>query len=197
MTTTAPEAGRTTARVIAAAAERAFYREGFAAVGIDRVREEAGVALATLYRHYRRRADLVVAALEHREARFFAALDAAAEGLEGEARVLSLFSGLERWAEREGGNGCFFLRAAAAHPQDAAVRAVAFGHKRAYLEIVRRRLLEGGWSATQAAGLTPPLYLLLEGAVASAGVLGDRGAETAAVAMARGLLRDRPPGGAA
>lgn len=183
---------RERAEAIAAAAEAVFYREGFAGSGIDRVRDVSGVALATLYRHYRGRAELVIAALNRREARFFAALEAAAEGLEGEARALSLFTGLKGWADREGGNGCLFLRAAAAHPEDAAVRAVAFGHKRAYLELVRRRLLEAGWKRAAAGTLAPQLFLLLEGAVASAGVLGDAGAEREALALARRLLRAQP-----
>ena len=127
---------------IAAEAEKVFYREGFAQVGIDRIAEASGVALATLYRHFKGRRGLVIAAMEERERRYFAALEAAAAGLSGEARVLSLFAGLCGWAEENGGNGCLFLRAAAAHPDDPAIRAVAAAHKRAYLELVRRRLAE-------------------------------------------------------
>ncbi len=182
-------------RAIAEKAEAVFYREGFAKVGIDRVAEAAGVALATLYRHFRGRQELVVAAMEERERRYFAALDRAAEGLSGEARVLSLFEGLSAWAAESGGNGCLFLRAAAAHPDEAAVRAVAFAHKRAYLALVRRRLLEAGWPAEQAAALAPEIFLLLEGAVATAGVLGDEGGRDIAIESARRLLRERPPRG--
>jgi AcrR family transcriptional regulator len=173
---------------IAAAADRVFYRDGFASVGIDQIAGEADVALATLYRHFRGRTDLVVSALGHREQQFFVFLERSAQGLEGAARVLDLFAGLRAWAARQTGNGCLFHRAASAHPHEAAVRAVALAHKRAYLALVRRRLLEGGWSDTQAEQLAPSLFLLLEGVVASAGVLGD-GATDEAVEMARTLLR--------
>jgi len=178
---------------IAAAADRVFYRDGFADVGIDSIAAEADVALATLYRHFRGRTDLVVSALGHREQQFFAFLEQSAEGLDGEARVLDLFAALHAWSERQSGNGCLFLRAASAHPHEPAVRAVALAHKRAYLEVVRRRLLEGGWSDAKARQLAPQLFLLLEGAVASAGVLGDGGAAKGALAMARALLRATPP----
>ncbi len=178
---------------IAEQAEAVFYREGFAKVGIDRIAEAAGVALATLYRHFKGRQGLLIAALESRETRFFAALERAAEGKSGEERVLSLVEGLWAWGEKEGGNGCFFLRAAAAHPDEPAVRAVVAAHKRAYLELVRRRLLEGGWTAEQAAALAPELFLVLEGSVAVAGLLGDEAAKASALAGVRRLLRETPP----
>src|SRR5262245_25424696 len=88
---------------IAAAADRVFYRDDFANVGIDRIAEEADVALATLYRHFRGRTDLVVSALGHREREFFAFLERSAEGLKGEARVVDLFAGLKAWAALQGG----------------------------------------------------------------------------------------------
>ena len=183
---------------IAAAADRLFYREGFADIGIDRVVGEAEVALGTLYRHFKGRSEVVVGALEHRHAAFLTALEQAAEeqktdGRDGPERVLGLFDALGAWSLQKGGNGCFFLRAASDHPQDAAVREAALAHKEAYLALVRRLLREGGWSEAQAERLAPALFLLLEGAVAAAFTLGDE----AAVAEARGtaalLLRANSP----
>lgn len=179
---------------IVATADALFYREGFAAVGIDRVVAEAGVALGTLYRHFHGRSDLVVGALVHREAAYFAALDKAAAGTQGPTRVLSLFDGLADWARRDGGNGCLFLRAASAHPDDAKVRDTVRAHKRAYLALVRRRLVEGGWSERAAGRLAPPILVLLEGAVATSAVLGTARAKREARAAARALLEAYPPG---
>lgn len=179
---------------IAATADGLFYREGFAATGIDRVVAEAGVALGTLYRHFRGRRELIVGALAHREAAYFAALDAAAEGKRGAERVLSLFDGLAGWAERNGGNGCLFLRAASAHPGDAAIRGRVAVHKRACLALARKRLAEGGWSEDAAARLAPMILVLLEGAVATSGALGTAGAKRAARAAAQALLQADPPG---
>lgn len=157
---------------IAAAADELFYREGFANVGIDKVVAKAGTALGTLYKTFGGRTGLVIAAMDHREAAFFGNLSAGAERLQGAERVLDLFDGLRRWSQQRGGNGCFFLRAAAAHPHEPAVRRRALAHKRAYLDLIVTRLREGGWSGPQAKRLAPAIYLFLEGAVAAVPVLG-------------------------
>lgn len=179
---------------IAAAADRLFYREGFAQVGIDRIVEQAGVALGTLYKEFPGREALVVAAMDHRDDAFFKALAASSAGLEGAARVLGLFDALHCWASSEGGNGCFFLRAASAHPEAPSVRARALLHKRAYLKLIGQRLREGGWAVAEARRLAPAIFLLLEGAVAAAATLGDRAAIREAKKCAVILLETSPPG---
>lgn len=173
---------------IAAVADRVFYAEGFSTVGIDRVVEEAEVALGTLYNHFGGRSGLIVAALQHREAAYFAALEEASAGRTGDDRLLSLFDGLLSWAESHGGNGCFFLRAAADYPDDPLIRKAALGHKRGFLDLIERRLRETGRSAAAARRLAPRLYVLLEGAVAACALLGDAVAIASAKEAARGVL---------
>lgn len=177
---------------IAAAAAGVFYREGFAATGIDRLAEAAGVALGTVYRHYEGRRGIVLAALAHREAAYFDHLEAATDTAAGADRVLGLFDALADWAARQGGNGCLFLRAAGAHPDDPGIRGAVAAHKRAYLALIARRLREAGWSAVDADRLAPPLFLLLEGAVAAALPLGMEAAVAEARAAARALLTAVP-----
>jgi AcrR family transcriptional regulator len=166
---------------IAEAADRVFYREGFAAVGIDRLVGEANVALGTLYRHFGDRTKVIVAALEHRHGEFLAYLEESARPGEGADCVLQLFDALGSWSQGRGGNGCLFLRAAADHPHDDQIQQAALDHKRRYLALVERRLRQGGWQAERAQELAPAVFLLLEGAVAAAFTLGDE----AAVAGAR------------
>jgi AcrR family transcriptional regulator len=173
---------------IAAVADRVFYEEGFSKTGIDRIVAEAGVALGTLYHHFGNKSGLVVGALRHREAAYFKALDAAAEGKSGEDRILSLFNGLLAWTSSKGGNGCFFLRAAADNPDDVPVREAAMSHKHAFLRLIERRLVESGRSAAAARRLAPVLYVLLEGAVAACPVLGDEVAIKGARDAAKELL---------
>ena len=63
------------------AASAAFYARGLGAVGVDAIVEEAGVAKATLYRHFRTKDDLVVAFLRRRDERWRAWLRDAVERL--------------------------------------------------------------------------------------------------------------------
>ncbi|MEX0924167.1 MAG: TetR/AcrR family transcriptional regulator [Rhodovibrionaceae bacterium] len=173
---------------IASAADRVFYAEGFSGVGIDRVVSEAGVALGTMYKHFGSKSGLIVAALEHRQAAYLSALENYAEGKTGDDRVLCLFDGLLDWAERNGGNGCLFLRAAADHPDDTAVRDAAFGHKQLVLKLIEARFRESGRVAALSRSLAMPIFLLLEGAVAACPVLGDRAAILSARDAASELL---------
>ncbi len=179
-------------RDIAVAADRLFYREGFAGVGIDRLAREAGVALATLYHHFPGRSGVIVGALEHRHDAYLAALGRAADAT-GADRVLGLFDVLAAWSSARGGNGCFFLRAASDHPHDPAVQASALAHKQACRELVRQRLAEGGWSEAEAGRLAPAVFLLLEGAVAAAFTLSDAAAMAQARELAALLLRANGP----
>src|SRR3546814_16636992 len=87
------------------AANRVFYREGFAEVGIDRLVDEADVALGTLYRHFRSRSDVVVGALEQRDADFLNDLERDATGSLGAEGVLRLRSE-ERSVGKEGVSTC-------------------------------------------------------------------------------------------
>src|SRR5256886_16130574 len=80
-----------------------FSRRGVRGVGVDEVIERAGVAKATLYRHFPSKDDLVVAFLELREQRWTRGLlEAGARrlGAGPEEQLLSPFHGLDVWFRR-------------------------------------------------------------------------------------------------
>ncbi|MFE0016017.1 TetR/AcrR family transcriptional regulator [Mesorhizobium sp. NPDC059054] len=175
------------------AANRAFYRDGFAEVGIDRVVGEANVALGTLYRHFKTRSEVITAALQRRHGDFLHALEGAGEAGKGADCVLELFDVLEAWSTQQGGNGCFFLRAAADYPADDSIQNAARSHKREYLAVIEQRLLQGRWSKGQAEQLGSTIFVLLEGAVAAAFTLGDGAAVTTARNAAARILGSAKP----
>ena len=178
---------------IAAAADRVFYEDGFADVGIDRVVGEANVALGTLYRHFKTRAEVVVGALGHRHTAYLEALSGDDCPGDGADAVLQLFDALSAWAENRGGNRCLFLRAAADYPQDVEIRKAALAHKQSYLAAVERRLRQAGWTADHAKDLAPGIFVLLEGAVAAAFTLGDKTAIASARQAAALILAQSAP----
>ncbi|MCM2439425.1 TetR/AcrR family transcriptional regulator [Agrobacterium vitis] len=174
------------------AANRTFYRYGFAEIGIDRVTGEANVALGTLYRHFKTRSDVIAAALGQRHDDFLLALGSSVSE-QGAECVLELFDVLAGWSDEHGGNGCFFLRAAADYPTDEVIRNTALIHKRKYRELIEERLRQGGWPNSQAQDLADVIFVLLEGAVASAFTLGDRTSIAIARKTAALVLASAPP----
>ena len=179
MTTTASSARE---RILDAASV-SFYREGIRAVGVDSVIADAGVAKATLYRHFPSKDALVLAFLERRDARWRAWFAGAVERLSPRpaGRPLAVFDALGEWFASDDFRGCAFLNAAAeiadpAHPARGAVRL----HEERLAEHLGTICAEAGLADPAAAAAD--LFLLVEGAIVCALVEGS--AEPAARARA-------------
>ena len=89
-----------------------FSRRGIRDVGVDEVIDRAGVAKATLYRHFSSKDDLVIAFLEMREQRWVMdwvvaesqRRDAAAEG-----QLLAIFDLFDEWFHRDTFEACSLI----------------------------------------------------------------------------------------
>ncbi|HWD06345.1 MAG TPA: helix-turn-helix domain-containing protein [Amycolatopsis sp.] len=98
------------------AASQLFYAEGIRAVGVDRVIDEAKVAKATLYAHFRSKDTLIEAYLRREADRMKADLQRLeAHNEPGLARVAALFDHGAAVAAEPGYQGCCFINAAAEH----------------------------------------------------------------------------------
>src|SRR6266576_1800119 len=85
------------------AAYELFSRRGIQAVGVNEVTERAGVATATLYRHFPSKDALVLAFLDLREQRWTHGLieaGAISRGSDPEQRLLAIFDVLDEWFHR-------------------------------------------------------------------------------------------------
>jgi len=157
---------------ILATASSLFYRHGVRAVGIDLVIEQAGVAKASLYRHFRTKDDLVAAFLEREDEDFWGTWDAVAathaDDPRGELEAHLAWIG-ERLA-RPDYRGCPQLNVAAEFAEpDHPARLVAARHKRELRG--RLRVLAERLGADRPDALAGALTLLVNGAFVSAGVL--------------------------
>lgn len=171
------------------AASVSFYREGIRAVGVDSVIADAGVAKATLYRHFPSKDALVLAFLERRDARWRAWFAEAVERSSPDpaGRPLAVFDALAEWFGSEDFRGCAFLNAAAeiadpAHPARDAVRR----HEERLAEHLRAICAEAGLPDPEAAAAD--LFLLVEGAIVCALVEGGAAPAARARATAARLL---------
>lgn len=167
-----------------------FYREGFHATGVDRIVAEAGVAKMTLYKHFRSKDELILAALRRRDEAwrnwFVREVERRASGPRD--RLLALYDALGAWFADERFHGCMFVNAAAeyADPADP-IRTAAAEHKRLVAGYVRELAARAG--AREADRLAGRLMLLLEGAIVMAYVAGDAGAAQNARALAQIVIK--------
>ena len=142
-----------------------FCQYGIHKVGIDWIIEEAGVAKATLYRHFPCKDDLVVAALQDVSVQgrvaLHAALDAASHNPRG--RFLALPDAISR----AGRHGCVFVLAAQEFPaRSHAVHKVSIVHKRAMRDVYAALAKEAG-STLSVADAGSQSQLIIDGVYAA------------------------------
>jgi len=165
-----------------------FSRYGFHATGIDRILSESGVAKMTLYKHFKSKDELILAALQRRDDLHRAWLTREIENLATtpRERLLALFTALGNWFKNDDFNGCCFINATAEYAdKESPIHMAADDHKR----LIRAYILElaAAASAKNADELADQLMLLMEGAIVSAQISGEnrsaQHARTAAEAL--------------
>lgn len=185
---TIPQQKRDARERILDTAYELFSRRGIRDVGVDEVIAQAGVAKATLYRHFPSKDDLVIAFLERREERWtlgWVAAEASRRGATPEEQLLAIFELFDEWFHRDDFEACSFvnvlLELGLAHPAgQASVRHLA-----------SIRSIVGGLA--EEAGLCDPesfarsLHILMKGSIVSAAE-GDAEAAQRARSMAALLI---------
>jgi AcrR family transcriptional regulator len=175
-------------RLVSAAYEL-FLRHGLRAVGVDRIVDEAGVAKATLYRHFPSKDDLVVAALARREelwTRGWLEREVEQLGAPPGACLIAIFDLFDRWFQREDFEGCMF-HAALLESRDREDRVGKEALKKLanVRSFVARLAGEAGVGDPHAFALE--WQILMHGAIVSA-TIGDLEAAKRAREVGRGIL---------
>jgi AcrR family transcriptional regulator len=169
------------------AAYELFCRRAIRDVGIDEVIKRAGVAKATLYRHFPSKDDLVIAFLERREERWTLAwveAEARRRGSTPEEQLLAIFELFDEWFHRDDFEACSFinvlLEMGPAHPAgQASVR-----HLASIRSVVGRLAEEAALRDPES--FARSMHILMKGSIVSA-TEGDAEAAQRARSMA-GLL---------
>jgi len=167
-------------------ADALFYARGFGQVGMDAVRDGAGVSLKALYKGFPSKEDLIIAVLAKRHATWTTGVESKVEALpEPTARLLAVYDFLAEWFCESDFRGCGFINAfgelGAISPRVAeTVRA----HKADFQAYVARLAEE----ADAPASLAPQLAILAEGAQVTAAINSTPEAATQARDAARILI---------
>jgi AcrR family transcriptional regulator len=152
-----------------------FYQQGARAVGIDTVIAKSGVAKMSLYRNFRSKDELIAACLAERDVSYWQWFDGVVAQHPGNPReqLRAVIRGVAKRTSRPGYRGCFFLNTAtdfadSSHPG----RKLAVRHK----EALASRLLKicRQLPAPDPLALSRQLVLLINGAQATAGMLGKK-----------------------
>jgi AcrR family transcriptional regulator len=165
-----------------------FSRRGVRDVGIDEVIEAAGVAKATLYRHFSSKDELVLAFLERREqlwTREFVEAGADSRGATPEERLLAIFDVFDEWFHRDDFEACSFINVLLEMGSDHVAGKASIEHLENIRSVVR--------GLAEEAGLRDPdsfarsWHILMKGSVISAAE-GDLDAAQRAKSLARHLI---------
>jgi AcrR family transcriptional regulator len=161
-------------RLIDAAFEL-FGRNGFHAVGIDRIYETVGVSKQTFYNHFEGKDELILAVLDHRHRMQSEMIEQLLRDIGGDdprAQLYGLFEALGAWFSDPDWKGCIFSTAAAEFPlKSEPAHQAAEAHLRATQE--RLQYLATLAGAIRPKALAEQLMMLVEGIVAYRHVTAD------------------------
>lgn len=91
----------------------AFSRNGFRATGMDRLVAETGISKTSMYKHFKTKEDLIVAALKLRAEQFnsWAFKRAESLGATPKEQLLAFYDALDEWFNEEAFKSCMFIKA--------------------------------------------------------------------------------------
>jgi AcrR family transcriptional regulator len=163
-----------------------FSRRGLRGVGVDEVIERAGVAKATLYRHFPSKEHLALAFLQEREQLWtlgWVEAEARKRGSTPEEQLLAIFDLFDEWFHREDFEACSFINVllelnSRTHP----VGNACVAHLENIRGVLRTLAEEAGIEDTD--GFAGTFHILMKGSIVSAAE-GDVDAAKRAQAVAR------------
>jgi AcrR family transcriptional regulator len=163
-----------------------FSRRGLRGVGVDEVIERAGVAKATLYRHFPSKDHLALAFLQEREQLWtlgWVEAEARKRGSTPEEQLLAIFDLFDEWFHREDFEACSFINVllelnSRTHP----VGNACVAHLENIRAVLRTLAEEAGIEDTD--GFARTFHILMKGSIVSAAE-GDADAAKRAQAVAR------------
>src|SRR5689334_1791195 len=177
-----------------AAAEDLFYRDGFHAVGVDRILAETAVTKTTFYNHFESKEALIIEVLEVRDQwwrKTFAERLRAHAGDDPARQLHAIFDVLDEFITADAFNGCMFVNVAVEFlPPHVPAHRAAAEHKELMSAMLRDLALRAG--ARNPIALAEELALLMEGSYVTRQVTGNRdaaaiGRRAAAVLIGRQL----------
>ena len=175
---------------ILATAEKLIYENGIHATGMDLLVKTSGVARKSIYRYFATKDDVAAAALNARDVRWMQWFRSECEKVQSpQERILSVFDVLRSWFESDGFRGCAFINTAGeVGDADDPIRQIAKLHKQKLLDYTLE--LTNQLGVDQPMVLAKQFFVLIEGTITVARVMGDYSALDSAREVAKILLKE-------
>lgn len=145
-----------------------FYSKGYNAVGINEIIDEAGIAKATLYNHFKSKEDLCIAYLEHMDKELLSSLKSYLHKKEiGTERILGIISFVEILYKQKTFNGCWCIRTNSEVINNDRINKKIRENKKYLLDLIESevRLSLPNLSESESINLSQDIYILYEAAV--------------------------------
>jgi AcrR family transcriptional regulator len=175
---------------ILATAEKLIYENGIHATGMDLLVKTSGVARKSIYRYFANKDDVAAAALNARDVRWMQWFRGECEKAHTpRERVISMFDVLNSWFESDDFRGCAFINTAGeVGDANDPIRQIAKLHKQKLLDYTL--VLTSDLGVKDPVRLARQLFVLIEGAITVARVMGDFTALESAKEVAELLIKD-------
>jgi AcrR family transcriptional regulator len=111
---------QTTREKLIQAGHEIFYREGFLAVGLDRLLNEVGCSKQTFYNHFESKDDLIVAVIDEHHRWWSSELRDRIQrsaGPDPRGQIMAIFEVMDEIIRDPEYHGCIFINAAVEFPQ--------------------------------------------------------------------------------
>ncbi len=162
-----------------------FNQHGYHATGIDLILAQSKVSKATLYKHFRSKEELILAALQQRHEQVLTTIQNKIEQANEaeDSGILAIFDNLDEWINSKTFWGCNFINvsgeyADACHP----INIFAAQHKQSIVELIKTQLQDKNEVKAE------QIALLLEGAIVMAHTRGLKKSALMAKEMAKHFI---------
>lgn len=145
-----------------------FYNQGYNQTGINQIIDEAGVAKASMYQHFRSKEDIAVAYLIARHTMWMGKLEESVSKTKSpKAKVIGVFDYLSHWLTKVNFRGCGWQNIITDLPADChKIRSQAVFHKNELRSWIQERLMEEEeLTSKKARDLGGQVMVLIEGAI--------------------------------
>lgn len=165
-------------------------RNGFHAIGLDRLLDHVGISKQTFYNHFESKDELTLETIRFRDAletKSFVDLLEREAGPDPRAQLLGVFNVLDAWFNDPAFNGCIFMTAAAEFPmQTDPIHTAAARH----LQQLEQKFchLAAAAGARQPLVLAQRMLMLVEGALVVRHIMGNTSSARIARATAAALM---------